>query len=170
MGPSCQWYGSAISNPFFVETLKSGTSRPVAPSLPVVIGENRQEWKVDAEQLEPSAVEEDFLARRIVDDLRCCDGPTWALRATAVGRDGAGRVDGVLECGDLALAGASLSRDAAAAFEYDKEVIDGAVVQRVGKLDFVADELVAFGRKDNDIALGVNLARLRFQITWSAAT
>ena len=50
--------------------------------------------------------------------------------------------------------------DPAAAFEHDQQILDGAVAQRVGQVDVVADQLVALRVDDDDIALGADLAGL----------
>ena len=72
----------------------------------------------------------------------------------------AGRIDRPLEDGLAVGPGGALGGDAAAAFEHDEQIFDRAVAQRIGEGHAVADQPVAFGRHDDDIALGADLAGL----------
>jgi hypothetical protein len=51
-------------------------------------------------------------------------------------------------------------RDAPASLQHDQEIVDRPVAQRVGELDRIAKQLVAFGRQENDVTLGIDLSRL----------
>ena len=56
---------------------------------------------------------------------------------------------------------AARRRDAAAAFQHDQQILDRAVAQGVGQDDAFADQLVAFGDDDDDIASARDLAGAR---------
>ena len=51
----------------------------------------------------------------------------------------------------------------------NQKVVDRPIAQGIGQLDGVADDLVAFRREENDIALRVDLAGFSVPVTSSAA-
>ena len=63
----------------------SGTSQPVAPAGPRADVEDRQQRQVDAEQLQPPALETDPLVRRVVDHPGGGDRPARPLAGSRVG-------------------------------------------------------------------------------------
>ena len=123
-------------------------------------GEDRQQRNAHPEELQMPADEAHLARRRIVDDPGGGDCPAWPLRAPARRRHGAWRVNGVLERGDIVRSGAVGGGEAGAVFENHEEIVDGAVAQRVGQFDIVANELVLLRREHDDIALRMHLPRL----------
>ena len=110
--------------------------------------------------MQAAAFEANSFALGIVDDLCRGDRPARPLRAAALRRDRAGRVNGIAEGRNAVGPGAVQGGDATAVLEHDHEVVDRSFTQSVGQLDRVADYLVALRREQDDIAPGEDLSRL----------
>ncbi len=98
------------------------------------------------------------MAVRIIDHARCGDLPDRILGATLAVGHVAGRVSGVGERIDAVRPPAGGGSHAPAIFQHQQQILDHAVLQRVGELQVAPIGDVALRVGDRDVAHRVDLA------------
>ena len=122
--------------------------------------DERNQRDRNTKDIEPSAGELDRLAVGRTSDPRRRDRPARLFFLPAIGRHRAAGVNRIVEDRRAIDPRSALRRDAPAGVEHQQEIVDRPVLEAIGQVDLVADQLVALRIEDDDIARRLDLARL----------